>query len=123
MLNGTFLCSTEFARRAIARSALGAILNIGATYSWTGGPGTAHSAAPKAGVTNLTQSLAVEWPPRGIRVNCLAPGLFPHADLPPVLLARQDPDTDGNAFPPAESAIRTNWAGRQRICARHMLPT
>ncbi len=99
MLNGTFLCSTEFARRAIARSALGAILNVGATYSWTGGPGTAHSAAPKAGVTNLTQSLAVEWPPRGIRVNCLAPGLFPHADLPPVLLARQDPETDGKRIP------------------------
>ncbi|MGH3556068.1 MAG: SDR family oxidoreductase [Mycobacterium sp.] len=99
VLNGTFLCSTEFARRAIARSAPGAILNIGATYSWTGGPGTAHSAAAKAGVTNLTQSLAVEWAPKGIRVNCLAPGLFPHEDLPPVLLARQNPEVDGNRIP------------------------
>lgn len=99
VLNGTFLCSTEFARRAIARSAPGAILNIGATYSWTGGPGTAHSAAAKAGVTNLTQSLAVEWAPKGIRVNCLAPGLFPHRDLPPVLLARQNPAVDGKRVP------------------------
>jgi NAD(P)-dependent dehydrogenase (short-subunit alcohol dehydrogenase family) len=99
VLNGTFLCSTEFARRAIARSAPGAILNIGATYSWTGGPGTAHSAAAKAGVTNLTQSLAVEWAPKGIRVNCLAPGLFPHQDLPPVLLARQNPAVDGKRIP------------------------
>jgi len=99
VLNGTFLCSTEFARRAIARSAPGAVLNIGATYSWTGGPGTAHSAAAKAGVTNLTQSLAVEWAPNGIRVNCLAPGLFPHGDLPPVLLARQNPEVDGNRIP------------------------
>lgn len=72
--------AAEFARRAIAREAPGAILNIGATYSWTGGPGTAHSAAAKAAVTNLTQSLAVEWAPAGIRVNCLAPGLFPHED-------------------------------------------
>jgi NAD(P)-dependent dehydrogenase (short-subunit alcohol dehydrogenase family) len=99
VLTGTFLCSTEFARRSIARHTGGAILNIGATYSWTGGPGTAHSAAAKAGVTNLTQSLAVEWAPKGIRVNCLAPGLFPHDDLPPVLLARQNPDADGKRIP------------------------
>lgn len=47
VLNGTFLCSTEFARRAIARNAAGAILDIGPTYSWTGRPGTSHSAAAK----------------------------------------------------------------------------
>jgi NAD(P)-dependent dehydrogenase (short-subunit alcohol dehydrogenase family) len=99
VLNGTFLCSTEFARRAMGRSAPGAILNIGATYSWTGGPGTAHSAAAKAGVTNMTQSLAVEWAPRGIRVNCLAPGLFPHDDLPEVLRAQRDPEADSRRIP------------------------
>jgi NAD(P)-dependent dehydrogenase (short-subunit alcohol dehydrogenase family) len=41
-----------------------------------------HSAAAKAGVMNLTQTLAVEWAHYGIRVNCLIPGLFPHEDLP-----------------------------------------
>jgi len=87
VLDGTFNCSVEFARRAIARGAPGAVLNIGATYAWTGGPGTAHSAAAKAGVTNLTQSLAVEWAPAGIRVNCLAPGLFPHDDHVPAMAA------------------------------------
>jgi NAD(P)-dependent dehydrogenase (short-subunit alcohol dehydrogenase family) len=91
VLDGTFNCSTEFARRAIAREAPGAVLNIGATYAWTGGPGTAHSAAAKAAVTNLTQSLAVEWAPLGIRVNCLAPGLFPHDDhVPAMAAARPD---------------------------------
>lgn len=80
VLDGTFLCSTEFARRRIADGRGGVVLNIGATYSWTGGPGTSPSAAAKAGVTNLTQSLAVEWAPYDIRVNCLAPGLFPHQD-------------------------------------------
>lgn len=99
VLNGTFLCSTEFARRAIRRGTSGAILNIGATYSWTGGPGTAHSAAAKAAVTNLTQSLAVEWAPNGIRVNCLAPGLFPHDDLPAVLRANRDPEADKRRVP------------------------
>ena len=82
VLNGTFNCSHEFAVRRLALGKGGSILNIGATYSWTGGPGTAHSAAAKAGVTNLTQSLAVEWAPDDIRVNCIAPGRFPHKDLP-----------------------------------------
>jgi NAD(P)-dependent dehydrogenase (short-subunit alcohol dehydrogenase family) len=80
VLDGTWLCSTEFARRRIDDGRGGAILNIGATYAWTGGPGTSPSAAAKAAVTNLTQSLAVEWAPHDIRVNCLAPGLFPHRD-------------------------------------------
>ena len=82
VLDGTFFCSTEFAKRRLAIQEGGCILNIGATYSWTGGPGTAHSAAAKAGVTNLTQSLAVEWAPDDIRVNCMAPGLFIHDDHP-----------------------------------------
>jgi NAD(P)-dependent dehydrogenase (short-subunit alcohol dehydrogenase family) len=80
VLNGTFLCSREFARRHIAAGRPGSILNIGASYAWTGGPGFAHSAAAKAGVKNMTETLAVEWAPYGIRVNGLVPGLFPHAD-------------------------------------------
>jgi NAD(P)-dependent dehydrogenase (short-subunit alcohol dehydrogenase family) len=80
VLDGTFFCSTEFARRRIAAGLPGAILNIGATYSWTGGPGASHSAAAKAGVANLTMSLSVEWGRDGIRVNNLAPGVFPHGD-------------------------------------------
>ncbi len=80
VLNGTFFCSREFGRRAIARGAPGSIINVGASYAWTGGPGFAHSAAAKAGVKNLTETLAVEWAPYGIRVNGLVPGLFPHAD-------------------------------------------
>jgi NAD(P)-dependent dehydrogenase (short-subunit alcohol dehydrogenase family) len=87
VLDGTFVCSTEFARRAMADGRSGAILNIGATYAWTGGPGASPSAAAKAAVVNLTQTLAVEWAPSGIRVNCLVPGLFPHDDHPPALAA------------------------------------
>jgi NAD(P)-dependent dehydrogenase (short-subunit alcohol dehydrogenase family) len=80
VLDGTYHCSREFARRRIAADAPGAILNIGATYAWTGGPGAAHSAAAKAAVANLTQTLSVEWGRYGIRVNSLAPGVFPHGD-------------------------------------------
>lgn len=80
-LNGTFLCCREFARRHLAAEAPGSIINVGASYAWTGGPGFAHSAAAKAGVKNLTETLAVEWAPYGIQVNGLVPGLFPHEDM------------------------------------------
>ncbi len=80
-LTGTYLCSREFARRHLDARTPGSIVNVGASYAWTGGPGFAHSAAAKAGVKNLTETLAVEWGPYGIQVNGLVPGLFPHADM------------------------------------------
>ena len=80
-LNGTFLCSREFGRRHLEAGTPGSIINVGASYAWTGGPGFAHSAAAKAAVKNLTETLAVEWGPYGIQVNGLVPGLFPHADM------------------------------------------
>ena len=80
-LNGTFFCAREFARRHLAAGTPGSIVNVGASYAWTGGPGFAHSAAAKAGVKNMTETLAVEWGPYGIQVNGLVPGLFPHEDM------------------------------------------
>ena len=80
VLNGTFLCSRDLARRLIPAGRPGAIVNVGASYAWTGGPGFAHSAAAKAGVKNLVETLSVEWAPYGIRVNGLVPGLIPHED-------------------------------------------
>jgi NAD(P)-dependent dehydrogenase (short-subunit alcohol dehydrogenase family) len=80
-LNGTFFCAREFGRRHLTAGTPGSIINVGASYAWTGGPGFVHSAAAKAGVKNLTESLAVEWGPYGIQVNGLVPGLFPHEDM------------------------------------------
>ena len=80
-LNGTFYCSREFGRRHIGAGTPGSIVDIGASYAWTGGPGFSHSAAAKAGVKNMVESLAVEWGPYGIQVNGLVPGLFPHDDM------------------------------------------
>ena len=80
-LNGTYFCAREFGRRHLAASTPGSIINVGASYAWTGGPGFAHSAAAKAGVKNMVETLAVEWGPYGIQVNGLVPGLFPHDDM------------------------------------------
>lgn len=75
VLNGTFYCSHAAGNAMIADGKGGAILNIVASYAWTGGPGTAHSAAAKAGVVSLTQTLAAEWGRYGIRTNALSPGI------------------------------------------------
>jgi NAD(P)-dependent dehydrogenase (short-subunit alcohol dehydrogenase family) len=74
VLNGTFYCSRAVGRHMIARKRGGSIVSILANYIWTGSPGTIHSAAAKAGVMSMTQTLAVEWAPYGIRVNAVAPG-------------------------------------------------
>src|SRR5690242_16968224 len=42
-LNGTFYCAREFGRRHIANGTPASIINVGASYAWTGGPGFAHS--------------------------------------------------------------------------------
>lgn len=80
-LNGTYFCAREFGRRHLEANTPGSIINVGASYAWTGGPGFAHSAAAKAGVKNMVETLAVEWGPYGIQVNGLVPGLFPHEDM------------------------------------------
>ncbi len=100
-LNGTFLCCREFGRRHIEADTDGSIINIGASYAWTGGPGFAHSAAAKAGVKNLTESLAVEWGPYGIQVNCLVPGLFPHEDMVSDITESLDRTHDKDVCQPA----------------------
>ncbi len=75
VLDGTFYCSRDFGHAMIERGK-GQILNVVATYAWTGMPGVAHSASAKAGVLALTKTLASEWARFGLRVNAIAPGPF-----------------------------------------------
>lgn len=100
-LNGTFMCCREFGRRHIAAKQAGSIINVGASYAWTGGPGFVHSAAAKAGVKNLTESLAVEWGPYGIQVNGLVPGLFPHEDMTADIQSNMQRTSDKDICQPA----------------------
>ena len=74
VLNGTFYCSRAVGRQMIHQGRGGSIVSILANYVWTGSAGTVHSAAAKAGVMSLTQTLAVEWARHKIRVNAVAPG-------------------------------------------------
>jgi NAD(P)-dependent dehydrogenase (short-subunit alcohol dehydrogenase family) len=110
-LNGTFYCAREFARRHLAADAPGSIVNIGASYAWTGGPGFAHSAAAKAGVKNMVETLAVEWAPYGIQVNGLVPGLFPHEDMTADIKANLARTSDKDVCQPAMRVGRLQELG------------
>ena len=72
-LNGTWFMTQAAAKRWINNKLKGNIVNIVADI-WRGMPGIAHTAAARAGVIYLTKSIAVEWAPMEIRVNCVAPG-------------------------------------------------
>jgi NAD(P)-dependent dehydrogenase (short-subunit alcohol dehydrogenase family) len=100
-LNGTFFCAREFARRHLSAGTPASIVNVGASYAWTGGPGFAHSAAAKAGVKNMVETLAVEWGPYGIQVNGLVPGMFPHEDMTADIKANLSRTAEKDACQPA----------------------
>lgn len=74
-LSGTFYFAQAFARALVADAAAGVILNMTIPWVDRGCPGLSHAVAARAGVVALTKSLALEWAPHRIRVNCIAPGL------------------------------------------------
>ena len=88
-LNGSWYMMQAAAKRWVAAGAPGRIVNIVSTI-WRGRPTTAHSCAARAGVIYLSKSLAIEWAPHGIQVNCVAPGVVEtsgFAQYPPQGLA------------------------------------
>jgi len=77
VLHGTFYVTHAVGKRWIAGSHKGSVISIVVTWVWTGSPFVVPSAMSKAGVQVMTQSLAVEWGRYGIRLNAIAPGIFP----------------------------------------------
>lgn len=91
-LTGTFLCTRAVARRMVEQGG-GAIINIIANFIDRGAPGIAHSAAARAGVANLTRTLALEWGKYNIRVNSVAPGIVETTGMLAEMAAHStDPD-------------------------------
>lgn len=72
-LNGTWHMCSAYGRRLAAAGRGGCIVNIVLALE-SGIPGMAHAAAARAGVVNLSKTLAYEWGPLGITVNAVAPG-------------------------------------------------
>lgn len=86
-LNGTFYMTREMANAFFIPQKQGVVVNI-IVDLYRGFPGMAHTGAARAGVENLTKSLAQEWSDFNIRLNCVAPGIIDSSGLqtypPPV---------------------------------------
>jgi hypothetical protein len=74
-LSGAFYCAQAAGKHMLKRES-GVIVNVIATYAWSGMPNVVHSAAAKAGLWAVTRTLAAEWGSRGVRVVAIAPGAF-----------------------------------------------
>lgn len=90
-LNGTWFMTRAMARRFFFQQEHGGIVNNIIVNHYRGFPGMAHTGAARAGVDNLTKTLAVEWANRKVRINAVAPGIIQSSGLenyPPELVAQ-----------------------------------
>ncbi|WP_315140769.1 SDR family NAD(P)-dependent oxidoreductase [Achromobacter marplatensis] len=85
-LTGVFLCAQAAGRRMVPAGS-GSIINLASMYGVVAAPDRAAYCATKGAVVLLTETLAVEWGPMGVRVNALAPG-YVETDLVRDLAAR-----------------------------------
>lgn len=74
-LNGTFNVTQAIASALMIPARQGTIINVIANV-FRGFPGMAHTGAARAGVDNLTKTLAIEWAQYNVRVNAIAPGII-----------------------------------------------
>lgn len=76
-LHGTMYCTLAAGKRWIEGGVAGNVISTVSTPVMTGSAFTVPSAVAKSGILAMTRSLAVEWGPKKIRLNAVAPGLFP----------------------------------------------
>lgn len=77
VMDGSFFATLACGKRWIAGGLPGTVLSNLVTWVWTGSAFVTPSAMSKAAVQAMTMSLAVEWGPKSIRLNAIAPGPFP----------------------------------------------
>ena len=77
VFRGSFLVTLACGKRWLQEGCSASVLSIVTSWVWNGSAFAVPSAMSKAGVHAMTQSLAVEWGGRGIRLNAIAPGVFP----------------------------------------------
>ncbi|PCJ82792.1 MAG: 2,4-dienoyl-CoA reductase [Flavobacteriales bacterium] len=78
-LSGTFFITQEVFNKVFEKKG-GTVVNVIANM-WKGFPMMSHTGAARAGVDNLTKSLAVEWAKYGVRINAVAPGTIRSSGL------------------------------------------
>lgn len=101
-LRGTFLCTRAAGGRFLERGD-GKVVNVASNFAFMGVPNFASYCASKAAVVALTRAAAVEWAPRGVQVNAVAPGYV---------------ETDMNAAARADAGLNAKIVGG--IPARRM---
>ena len=121
-LSSVFYCSAAAGQRMIEQGS-GRIINISSVAGVKNSPAFVHYGAAKAGVINLTKSMAVCWGPHNINVNCIAPGLTATEGVAQWLPPKTQ--EDGSPVPPlqyppdpqnvADLALFLASAGSERI--------
>lgn len=79
-LNGTFYMTRDMANAFFIPQRSGTVVNIVVTLL-RGLPGMVHTGAARAGIENMTKTLAQEWCDYNIRLNCVAPGIIESSGL------------------------------------------
>jgi 3-oxoacyl-[acyl-carrier protein] reductase len=107
-LTSAFYCAHACVAQ-MKRQKKGAIVNVGSIAAFGAHPLKAHYGAAKAGLVSLTMTMAYEWAPYGIRVNCLAPG---------AVMTERSPWSDAQRAADAVSRVPMRRVGEPEEIAR-----